>query len=60
MGAIVIFFVVIFLFVIFLVWIWISNLAILLGAEFNAEIERARAETDGLPKGAEPSAIYGR
>ncbi|HST84667.1 MAG TPA: YihY/virulence factor BrkB family protein [Kineosporiaceae bacterium] len=40
--------------IIFLVWIWISNLAILLGAEFNAEIERARAETDGLPVGAEP------
>ena len=40
--------------IIFLVWIWISNLAILLGAEFNAEIERARAETDGLPAGAEP------
>ena len=40
--------------IIFLVWIWISNLAILLGAEFNAEIERARAEVDGLPRGAEP------
>jgi len=40
--------------IVFLVWIWISNLAILLGAEFNAEIERARAETDGLPEGAEP------
>ncbi|GAA3594732.1 YihY/virulence factor BrkB family protein [Kineosporia mesophila] len=40
--------------VIFLVWMWISNLAILLGAEFNAELERARAEHDGLPEGAEP------
>jgi membrane protein len=40
--------------IVFLVWIWISNLAILLGAEFNAEVERARAETDGLPEGAEP------
>ncbi|HEX8104788.1 MAG TPA: YihY/virulence factor BrkB family protein [Solirubrobacteraceae bacterium] len=26
----------------FLVWLWISNVAILLGAEFNAELERAR------------------
>jgi membrane protein len=26
----------------FLVWLWISNLAILLGAEFNAELERGR------------------
>ena len=40
--------------IIFLVWIWISNLAILLGAEINAELGRARAEVDGLPEGAEP------
>ena len=40
--------------IIFLVWIWISNIAILLGAEINAELERARAEHDGLPSGAEP------
>ncbi len=40
--------------VIFLIWMWISNLVILLGAEFNAELERARAENDGLPRGAEP------
>ena len=40
--------------IIFLVWIWISNLAILLGAEVNAELGRVRAETDGLPEGAEP------
>jgi membrane protein len=40
--------------IVFLVWIWISNLAILLGAEINAELERARAENDGLPEGAEP------
>jgi membrane protein len=26
----------------FLVWLWISNIAILLGAEFNAELERGR------------------
>ena len=28
--------------IIFLVWLWISNIAILLGAEFNAELERSR------------------
>ena len=28
--------------IVFLVWLWISNLATLLGAEFNAELERAR------------------
>jgi membrane protein len=29
--------------IIFLVWLWISNIVILLGAEFDAELERARA-----------------
>jgi membrane protein len=29
--------------IIFLIWLWISNVVILLGAEFNAELERARA-----------------
>jgi membrane protein len=28
--------------VVFLLWLWLTNLAILLGAEFNAETERAR------------------
>jgi membrane protein len=40
--------------IIFLIWIWISNIAILLGQEINAELARARAEVDGLPEGAEP------
>jgi len=40
--------------IIFLIWVWISNIAILLGAEINAELARARAEVDGLPEGAEP------
>ena len=35
--------------IIFLVWMWISNIAILLGAEFNAEIERSRAVAAGAP-----------
>jgi membrane protein len=28
--------------VVFLVWMWVSNVALLLGAEFNAELERGR------------------
>ena len=38
--------------VVLLVWLWISNLALLFGAELNAEIERAREIEAGLP-GAE-------
>ncbi len=38
--------------VIFLVWLWISNVAILLGAELNAERERSRQLEAGTP-GAE-------
>jgi membrane protein len=33
----------------FLVWLWISNLAILLGAELDAELERERELKEGLP-----------
>src|SRR6266511_2775170 len=40
--------------IIFLVWLWISNLAVLLGAEFNAELERARAIEQGHPADEEP------
>ncbi|MFD0690071.1 YihY/virulence factor BrkB family protein [Actinomadura fibrosa] len=40
--------------IIFLVWLWISNLAILFGAELNAELERSRAIAAGQPKEAEP------
>jgi membrane protein len=29
--------------IVFLVWLWISNLALLLGAEFDAELQRERA-----------------
>jgi len=35
--------------IIFLVWLWISNLAILLGAEFDAELEHERALHQGVP-----------
>lgn len=40
--------------IVLLVWLWISNLAILLGAEFNAELERQRAIAAGMPPGQEP------
>ncbi|WP_207943387.1 YihY/virulence factor BrkB family protein [Actinomadura sp. KC345] len=40
--------------IIFLVWLWITNLAILLGAELNAELERGRAVSAGRPAGEEP------
>ena len=35
--------------IIFLVWLWISNLALLFGAEFDAELERSRQLEAGLP-----------
>jgi membrane protein len=38
--------------VVFLIWLWVTNIAILLGAEFNAETERARQVETGVP-GAE-------
>jgi hypothetical protein len=40
--------------IIFLVWMWISDIAVLLGAEFNAELERGRAIAGGLPPGKKP------
>jgi membrane protein len=33
----------------FLVWLWISNIAVLLGAEINAELEREREIEAGVP-----------
>ncbi|WP_328580907.1 YihY/virulence factor BrkB family protein [Streptomyces sp. NBC_00370] len=40
--------------IVFLVWLWISNLAILLGLEFDAELARQRAVAGGYPAGKEP------
>jgi len=40
--------------IIFLVWLWLSNTAILLGAELNAELERSRAIAAGHPPDEEP------
>jgi membrane protein len=38
--------------IVFLVWMWITNVAVLLGTELNAETERAREIEAGVP-GAE-------
>jgi membrane protein len=40
--------------IVFLVWLWLTNLAILLGAEFDAELQRSRAVQAGHPPDAEP------
>jgi membrane protein len=40
--------------IILLVWLWITNLVILLGAELNAEIERGRQIEGGHPPDREP------
>jgi membrane protein len=43
--------------IVFLVWLWISNVMILLGAEFNSELERGRAIEGGMrPEDREPFA----
>jgi membrane protein len=36
--------------VIFLIWLWVTNVAILLGAELNAELERQREIESGVPE----------
>ncbi|MGB2567877.1 YihY/virulence factor BrkB family protein [Micromonospora citrea] len=40
--------------IIFLIWLWLSNIAILLGAEFDAELERGRAISAGHSPEEEP------
>ncbi|MGW0867522.1 MULTISPECIES: YihY/virulence factor BrkB family protein [Streptomyces] len=40
--------------IVFLVWLWITNLAILLGLEFDAETVRQRAVAGGHPPEDEP------
>jgi membrane protein len=40
--------------IIFLVWLWISNIAVLLGAELNSELERGRRLEAGEPAEREP------
>lgn len=41
--------------IVFLVWLWITNTVILLGAELNAEIERGRQIEGGRPPTANRS-----
>jgi membrane protein len=43
--------------VVFLVWLWLSNMALLLGAEFDAELIRQRAIAGGRPAEWEPYAV---
>ena len=40
--------------IVFLVWLWISNLAVLLGAEFDAELARGQRIEAGQPEEKEP------
>ncbi|MFD3729099.1 YhjD/YihY/BrkB family envelope integrity protein [Streptomyces sp. NPDC058671] len=40
--------------IVFLIWLWISNLAVLLGLEFDAEALRQRAVAGGMPPDTEP------
>lgn len=40
--------------IIFLIWLWISNIAILFGLEFDAELQRGRAIEAGHPPDKEP------
>lgn len=42
--------------VVFLVWLWLTNVSLLLGLEVNAELERERAIVEGLPEDVEPFA----
>lgn len=35
--------------IVFLLWVWIANLALLFGAEFDAELERGRQLQGGIP-----------
>jgi membrane protein len=40
--------------IVFLTWLWISNIAVLFGAELNAELERGRQIEGGHPEDEEP------
>src|SRR3954449_7436918 len=40
--------------IVFLTWLWITNIIILLGAEFNSEMERSKAIQKGHPPEKEP------
>jgi membrane protein len=38
--------------ILLVVWLWLTNVALLLGAEFNAEIEREKELAEGVPRAA--------
>ena len=40
--------------IVFLTWLWITNIIVLLGAEFNSEMERTPAIRGGHPPEKEP------
>ena len=40
--------------IIFFIWLWITNIAVLFGAELDAELERQRVATTGFPPDREP------
>jgi membrane protein len=40
--------------IVFLTWLWITNIIILLGAEFNSEMARSKAISEGHPPDKEP------
>jgi membrane protein len=40
--------------IVFLTWLWITNIAVLFGAELNAELERGRQIEAGMPEEQEP------
>ena len=46
--------------IVFLIWLWISNIAVLLGAELNAELERGRELEAGEPRRARAAARAAR
>jgi membrane protein len=37
--------------IVLVAWLWLTNVALLLGAELNAEIERERQLGEGVPQG---------
>ena len=41
--------------IVFLIWLWITNIIILSGAELNSEMERSKAIQEGHPPGRSPS-----
>jgi membrane protein len=43
--------------VIFLIWLWLTNIALLFGAEVNAELDHGRAIAEGLPEDVRPFAV---